>query len=73
MQKQIFDFNACAENVFNSGHICAGCQYDQRCGITARFAKKQFPPRLTEEEKAMDDETFRLKNRSLVYGPGGGS
>ena len=66
-----FDFEICAEIVFDSGNICSGCQYDSRCGITAMFAKKQFPPRLTDEELAMDDETFRKNNRSLVYGPGG--
>ena len=35
------------------------------------FLPTGFPPPMTQEEREMDDETFRRSNRSLVYGPGG--
>lgn len=64
-----YGFERCADTPGDGGFDCGQCPFDNVCDLTLELVS--FPPRLTQEEQAMDQETFRRNNRSLVYGPGG--
>lgn len=65
-----YGFERCAETPGDGGFDCGQCPFDNVCDLTyMSTAEVLFPPRLTQEEQAMDQETFRRNNRSLVYGP----
>ena len=39
--QQDFDYHDCAQRVLESGSICGGCHFDQRCKINTLFKEKQ--------------------------------